>query len=88
LFAVMINLLDTYWIVLTHFWFLYLIVVAEPSGWLTRAFWVSSRSAMSCWQAGAGPPGGTPKPPPGTPSCWAPAAKGTATSVAISGKTR
>ncbi len=38
LFAVLINLLDTHWIVLTHFWFLYLIVVAEsvryswPSG--------------------------------------------------------
>jgi O-antigen ligase len=38
LFGVLINLLDTHWIVLTHFWFLYLIVVAEsvrysyPSG--------------------------------------------------------
>jgi exopolysaccharide production protein ExoQ len=38
LFAVLINLLDSHWIVLTHFWFLYLIVVAEsvrysgPSG--------------------------------------------------------
>ena len=29
LFAVMINFLDSHWIVLTHFWFLYLIVVAE-----------------------------------------------------------
>jgi len=29
LFAVLINLLDTHWIVLSHFWLLYLIVVAE-----------------------------------------------------------
>lgn len=29
LFAVMINLLDSNWLVLTHFWLLYLIVVAE-----------------------------------------------------------
>jgi hypothetical protein len=29
LFAVMINLLDSNWLVLTHFWVLYLIVVAE-----------------------------------------------------------
>jgi O-antigen ligase len=29
LFAMMINLLDSNWLVLTHFWFLYLIVVAE-----------------------------------------------------------
>jgi hypothetical protein len=38
LYAVLINLLDTHWIVLTFFWLLYLIVVAEsvrysyPSG--------------------------------------------------------
>ena len=29
LFAVLINLLDSYWVVLEHFWLLYLIVVAE-----------------------------------------------------------
>jgi hypothetical protein len=29
LFAAMVNLLDSNWLVLTHFWLLYLIVVAE-----------------------------------------------------------
>jgi O-antigen ligase len=29
LFAVLVNLVDTYWLVLDHFWLLYLIVVAE-----------------------------------------------------------
>jgi len=37
LFAVMINLLDTHWIVLTFFWLLYLIVVAES----VRCSWPS-----------------------------------------------
>jgi O-antigen ligase len=39
LFAVMINLLDSNWLVLTHFWLLYLIVVAESVhyAWPIRA---------------------------------------------------
>ena len=39
LFAVMINLLDSNWLVLTHFWLLYLIVVAESVhyAWPMRA---------------------------------------------------
>jgi exopolysaccharide production protein ExoQ len=39
LFAVMINLLDSNWLVLTHFWLLYLIIVAESIhySWPVRA---------------------------------------------------
>ena len=39
LFAVLINLLDSNWLVLTHFWLLYLIVVAESVrySWMGRA---------------------------------------------------
>jgi len=39
LFAVMINLLDSNWLVLTHFWLLYLIIVAESVyySWPIRA---------------------------------------------------
>jgi len=39
LFAVLSNLLDSSWLVLTHFWLLYLVVVAET----VRSSWLSAR---------------------------------------------
>ena len=42
LFAVLINLLDSSWLALTHFWLLYLIVVAE--------------SVRYSWRRGGAPP--------------------------------
>jgi exopolysaccharide production protein ExoQ len=54
LFAVLINLLDSNWIVLDHFWFLYLIVVAESVrySWPSRA---PSPSPAESRQFGLGP---------------------------------
>ena len=54
LFAVLINLLDSNWIVLDHFWFLYLIVVAESVrySWPSRAL---SPAPAGSRQFGLGP---------------------------------
>jgi hypothetical protein len=41
LFAVLSNLLDSSWLILTHFWLLYLIVVAES----VRFSWLSAARA-------------------------------------------
>jgi exopolysaccharide production protein ExoQ len=49
LFAVMINLLDSNWLVLTHFWLLYLIVVAESVHytWPMRASQASAAASQA-----------------------------------------
>lgn len=50
LFAVMINLLDSHWLVLSHFWLLYLIVVAE-SVLYTWPMTASARASAAASQA-------------------------------------
>jgi O-antigen ligase len=54
LFAVLINLLDSSWLVLTHFWLLYIIVVAESIrfSWLSTVPAPARDGAVSAVRAG------------------------------------